>query len=366
MSPPAARAAFLAASMAVLAALLPGGRLAAQDAGYPPISPEEIEAGNFKPLEKRSVTGKYLELINSDLRLAEVKARFQVNLASAGRTLLELKPQKDNVTLRGFFLRPEDAPKPPGPVREGETLPVFRVEKVEPAPGDGPIYEAKLKAVLSRASTAGELIELAETIAARLHRYGDPALAPLARQAFNEAFLKTDASLPEGDADGRLQVIRHIHEELKDEEFTVRLLRVQARRYRDHPGTIAFLRELRCFQIEGEWLPYGEFKKKLGFVNCNGKWVKPARKELLVVLDQVRKENSTNTILRIRTDREYSLLARTGKVEKGMTREELAEALGLPDRVERQKAGEIEIDQWNYGDRRVYLLNGQVLAVLGS
>lgn len=339
---------------------LPAGAAGEEVVEYPPITAAQIQARDFRPGEKRSVTGKYQELTNRELRLYDVQAKFLLNSPHLLREILEFKPEKSNLILLGSF---QSAVEPGG--AGGDGLHSFNVERIEAAPSDVEIFEGRLRGLLEQPRPAvGKLLELGEEIASALRRFGDPGLLPLGRRTYTEAFSRAEAGLGRDDADGRLSLIQKIHRSLADPELTVELLRTQARRHPTHGPTRRLLAELRCVQVRGEWLAYPEFKRRLGFVPHGSQWVKPARKEFLEVIQELRKEEPVNMVLRSRTDREYLLLARSGKVEKGMIREELAEALGLPDRVERRVEEGVEIDQWNYGDRRIYFLNGQVATVL--
>jgi len=321
---------------------------------YRQISASQIKAGEFKPGEKLSITGKYMELINQELRLHNFPVRFIITKPNQGQLLLGLKTGKDNLVLLGAFKGQVAARSPEEPV--------FQVEWIEVAPGDEVIFAGKLEALLASSGSAKELEDLAMTMAYNMKNFSDPALKPIARQAFSEAFHRYNSSLPAEDADSRLTLIQRYYSALKDKEFALQLLRDQVEQYPKHSPTVKFLSELRCYHIEGEWLSYDDFKKRLGFVLHEGRWVKKNRKEHLSLIEDLKNRNSTNLILRSRTDREYLILARSGLVEKGMNRLELVEALGLPDRVERIGSKDMEVDQWNYGDQRIYLLNGQMIA----
>jgi hypothetical protein len=342
---------------AVLLALLLGGGLGAEE-GFAPISPSQIRAGRFRPGERRSITGKYQELINREIRLYGIEARLLLGHPNLGRQLLEFKAQKDNLTLLGRF---QD--RGGGEGEEEGDLPLFEVERIKPAPPDAELYQKKLQDLLQEPGRSPEgLLELLEEIAGALRRFGDPGLPAVAKRAAKEAHALAEALLPGEDAGGRLEVIRRVHAALEDQDLTVELLRAQVKRFPGHAPTLDLLRALKCTQMGGEWLTYPDFKRRLGFVWRRERWVKPARKELLDTVEALQALNHTNLILRHRTDREYKVLARGGKVEKGMSREELTEALGFPDRVERELREGMEVDQWVYGERRVYLLNGQVAA----
>jgi len=343
----------------LLSALLPGPPLEADDEEYIPITMAQVRARSFRSGEKRCITGKYHELINRELKLYDVQARFILGPAHLARQLFDFTAQKDNLTLFGSFREPR---KDEGEAADG--LPIFEVEKIKQAPPDLELFGDRLREIAaSPARTPERFLELILEISLTLNRGADPTLRPLARQAFNEAYAVAEASLGPEDADGRIAFLRKLHGALGDTGATLELLRVMAKRFPGHTPTLGFLRDLKCTQLGGEWVAYPEFKRKLGFVQRGERWVKPARKEFLDIAQTLLALNQTNLILRHRTDREYKLLARSGKVEKGMTREELSEALGLPDRVEREAREGVEVDQWNYGDRRVYLINGQVAAL---
>ena len=338
--------------------LLAGSPALAVDEEYPAITSAQVRGGQFRPGEKRSVTGKYQELVNRELKLIDTEVRFVLGQPQLMRQVLLCKAQKDNLTLFGFF----QDPAKDGGSQPIDGLPVFEVEKIILAPGDGELYARKLRDLLESSQASAEALkELALEAASVLKRFGDPDLLPVARRVVTAAFSKGEAALPAKDAEGRLALIRQFHEALGDVALVLDLLRAQARRYPRHAPTAAFLRQLSCHQVGGEWLTHEEFKQKLGFVLHRDRWVKPERKEFLEIVQKVLAENKTNLILRSRTDQEYTFLSQEGKVEKGMTREELAATAGLPDRVLREVDGGQEIDQWNYGDHRIYLLNGQVV-----
>jgi hypothetical protein len=326
---------------------------------YREITPAEVKAREFRPGEKLRIIGKYQELINRELRLFDVEARFLIEDPAVSRKIFDSTPEKDNFAVRGAFLETSGVSVDPVSV-----YPAFRVEEIEIAPGDPMIFEGKLAAILDKKDgRADEVLALARAIAANLNRFGDPLLKPIARRAFSEAFVRAEGALPPEDADGRLGLIRQVHESLKDIEFSLQLLRVQTRRFKDHAPTLAFLSELRCYQFGGDWMTYPQFKTKLGFVLVGDRWVKPARKEFEDLVEKLRAGNQNDQILRTKTDREYQLLAQAGKVERGMTREEVADGIGLPDRVDRTVQQSLEIDQWTIGDRRIYFLNGHVVVV---
>ena len=82
-----------------------------------------------------------------------------------------------------------------------------------------------------------------------------------------------------------------------------------------------------------------------------------------MVLKTLQDENITNLILRRRTEKEYKQLSEKGKLETGMSHKEVALTMGFPDRVNRHKfSRQTELDQWDFGDRRIYFFKGELIA----
>ncbi len=344
----------------ILLLLLPVVTRAAAGDAFRPITPAGVRSGEFRLGERRSITGQFQEMINREIKLYDIEARLLIGREQLPSLIQQLKPQKSNITLSGRFR----GPVPGDPPAQGN-VPIFEIEDVKLAPSALEIFEGRLRELLAQRNAAGEPFwEISDEIASRLRRENDPQLASVARKCLQEGYSRSEAPLAPTDADGRLDLIRRVHDSLGDSSLTLELIRVQVRRFPDHERTLALIRELRFLRWRGDWIGYDEYKKRLGFILADDQWLKPARREFMDILRQVAKEkdNEATLILRSRTDREYSLLAQSGKVERGMTREELAEALGLPDRVEREILDTKEVDQWSYGEKRVYLLNGQVIA----
>ncbi len=332
---------------------------AARGEDFRPITAAGVRAREFRVGEKRSITGQFQEMFNREIKLYEIEARLLTSQRQLPSLIQHLKPQTSNITISGHFREPlPDDPAAPG------NLPIFEVEDVKMAPSAVEIFEGRLRELLSHPdATTRAFWEVSEEITARMRRQSDPQLASVARKCIQESFSRSEAALSPSDSDGRLDLIRKVHESLGDSSLTLELLRAQMRRFPDHEKTLALMRELQFLRWRGDWIGYDEYKKRLGFILVDDQWVKPARREFLGVLQQVAKEKESEAtlILRSRTDREYSLFAQSGRVARGMTREELTDTLGLPDRVEREVLESREVDQWTYGERRVYLLNGQVI-----
>ena len=125
-----------------------------------PITAVQVKARDFRIGEKRSFLGKYQELINQELKLHDVDARFVLGQPGLRRQLLELKPQKDNVIVFGTFLKPEESPPPPPesePSPDGDSaakgLPVFQVDRIETAPLDVVIFAHRLRSPALRGNS---------------------------------------------------------------------------------------------------------------------------------------------------------------------------------------------------------------------
>jgi hypothetical protein len=164
--------------------------------------------------------------------------------------------------------------------------------------------------------------------------------------------------LPPEDAEKLLLFVREIHDALADRDLTVKFLLDLLKRYPDHAGIKEFLGNLNCRMYQGRWVTYEEFKRREGLVLLGDTWVTPAEKHMLEALEVFRRSATNLLLLRKRTDREYRWLAESGKVEAGMSREELKAALGFPDRVRRKTLQGKEFDQWSYGEKFYYLYDG--------
>ena len=49
--------------------------------------------------------------------------------------------------------------------------------------------------------------------------------------------------------------------------------------------------------VDGEWMPYADFKRRLGFVQVGERWMKPARKELIETLGSKDADRSLVIVL---------------------------------------------------------------------
>ncbi|MBI4583429.1 MAG: hypothetical protein HY717_05335 [Planctomycetes bacterium] len=318
------------------------------------IPPEELEALRLQEGERVVITGKYLGLVDQEIHLFGAPYRLILADTSLARQLLHFKTERDNLSLSGF-LRPGEAP-----AAGGEPA-VFEVENIETAPGDVELYGERLKLRLSQPDSSDELIQLAAWIAQIQRRFPDRSLLPLSRQAAAEGYKGAAAELKPDDGDGHFALLQELFKKVADPECFGELLRQLAARFSAHPGIQQKLKELGYRQIGQSWLNYSEFKKGEGFVWHLNRWVKKLDKEMFEVVEALPEEGLTNAILRSRTDKEYANLSRQGEITRGMTPKEVAEAIGFPDRVRRQNVKDLEVTQWDYGDRRIYFLKGELL-----
>ena len=133
--------------------------------------------------------------------------------------------------------------------------------------------------------------------------------------------------------------------------------------YPESPEIREQLLQLGYRRRGGEWISYSVFKRREGFVWEGARWVKALDLEHATVTDSIESVNQTNLVLRNRTNRQFGQLAKTGEVVSGMTRNEVVEATGYPERVRRRRVKEVSIDQWQYAERRIYFFGGQVIIV---
>ena len=339
------------------------------DDAYPAISLKEIKSGGFQPGQKARITGKYEELLINEIKLHGVPLQIRISPQQT-RELLAFKARKDNLTIDGHFAEVANS-------GEEAQLPVFEIDALHPAPSDEEIWGERLRAILAGAPSESEapgqekapdrgsfptaIEEFWHQVVAHVRDFPDPAVQAIARKASIEHFKARTRGMDGQDATGRVAVIRDLFAQSGDRDFAIELLRAEIERSPEHAATQRFLGELGCRPADGRWLAYDEFKRRQGFVLHQAQWVKPERKLLREMATALQKESQPNLILRSKTDREYLILAQAGKVEGGMTREELAQTKGLPDRVIREAWDKSELDLWIYEDVNVVVFNGQVL-----
>src|SRR5690606_27031546 len=117
---------------------------------------------------------------------------------------------------------------------------------------------------------------------------------------------------------------------------------------------------LGCRKFRGTWMTYEDFKRLQGFEEHRGRWLTRQEKDFVLSVEWWLRDERADLILRNRLDREYDLLAANGKTALGMNAEEVAQAIGFPDRVYRRLIQGRTFTQWVYDDRYLYFVDGQL------
>lgn len=122
---------------------------------------------------------------------------------------------------------------------------------------------------------------------------------------------------------------------------------------------VKMLQDLRAVLYGGENVLFEEMKRREGFVEREGKWVLKERAEFDDIVEQQR-------VNKIRPRKQFlpeyfAEVARSGSVELGMTKQEVAQAIGFPDEVDRARSSNDVYDMWVYEGRgSLYFENNEL------
>lgn len=291
------------------------------------------------------VIGRYREFLDRQLSLYDCPVVFSIDSPTHASLILSLAAGKDNLTLRGRF----DTADPKH----------FAVESVVRAPSDVELYQERAK---TSSRTSAELLTLGRDALSRAERFHDDALRETGVTFLREGFLARRKESA-GDAEKSLAWLQEMVGILKDTGWALRETQdiLQGRPGWEKAET--FLRSLGCVKWRGNWLSEEEFMKAQGYVSMGGRWVLPQDVDFTKARAVAEKSIADHTILRMHTDEYYRLRSEQGKLLVGMTREEAVSAWGFPDEARRVAVGKAALDQWRFGSRLVYLLDGHVFQV---
>jgi len=322
-----------------------------------PVRPQERQpedqaprtAASSRPAvgEEVHVVGKYKELVDTELLLFDSDLSFLLKKQELLKKILAFKPSRDNLSVRGKA------------VSSGAGI-AIEVEELEAAPSDLEDFTARAERLIqsSEKGRGQELLSLAKLILLHQEKYEDADLLPLAQRVAVASLRAREEILDPADVEGRVALVREMYQLFKNRESAVESLMEFHKRFPEHPRIQEFLLELDCRMYKGKWHTYQDFKRLEGFVEHEGRWVKPWEKDLVMAMEDFGHRNQINVIWRKRTEREYVLLAQKGEVEEGMRPEEVYLALGFPDRVARRLYGQKEFSQWAYADKYYYFHEG--------
>ena len=320
---------------------------------YASVTIEEMSRSRFSPGDRIEVVGRYVELHDREAVLFQSPARFVVEDPKLVGEILSLSSVHDNLTVRAVCVS-----------TDGKL--VFRVENVAAGENSDQVFEREIERYRSMNSDGVDLLfSLAKRIFLTEQDFDNPKLRRAARRACTTALKIRGTQLGPNDVNGRIEDIRKLYEVLPDRIFVMKLLVRLEKNFPAARQVPELLLEIGCRRFRGEWMPYDDFKNLQGYAQFKGRWVKKVEKELLSTIEAYNRRRD-ELILRRMTKREYKLLSGRGEVAVGMTRKEVYNALGFPDRVFRRVHNGKEFDQWVYEDQYYYFLDGELLDYPGA
>lgn len=301
--------------------------------------------------ETFTAAGKYQELIGDHLRLVNDSREFLLKKEEHRRKVLELTSHRDNLKLGGVMVA----------TRLGK---VFEVVTLEVSASDVDVFRAKREAALRAPDDrrADALLKLAREAAAHARAFGEPRVLEIGRDALQRAFgVLTEAATAET-LEETVRRMADAGEIPGAEPIVIDAMNRLESRFSRLPAITEACRRLGCRRHDGRWVGYSDYKRLEGFVWHAGRWMKPYDKHRMETIETFRRSlQSSPTVLRWRTEQEYSLLADRGTVALGMKPEEVAKAIGFPERVERRLLSQKEFDQWIYEGNEYYYFYGGYL-----
>lgn len=290
-----------------------------------------------------------VEVIQGDLLVARrndhVNFRLDAKLFQNG--VLDIKGigEGNNVSVYGWMSK------------DGRQFNVMNIEKLN---DDATLFRDRI-AALEKAGDAAELFKLGEKIRAEgaAMRKKD-VFEAIAKEAERAAIGIKERSAKPDDAQAWISLCDDYMRLLGDRQGALERL-VKAMKPGEQvppPEVKKRLDQLNAIYYGGEYILFEEMKRKEGFIERNGKWVLRERGDFEASV-QNRLRSRTN-VRRLLPDY-YRQVASNGSTELGMTKEEVSQALGFPDDVDRIRQGNDTFDAWNYEGRGWYYFDGSIL-----
>lgn len=309
---------------------------------------EEMDVARFRPGDRVVIGGHYADLHDDELGIRNLRARLRISNDRLRREILEIEAANETMVLTIECVDPQG------------DRPVFRVVDARPGPSAEDLLEQDLLRLDRDGSDAAPILRLARRIVEVDRSLPESDFGALAREACERYLRRRDRELRPDDVETRLTELRELHHLLEDRKWTLGRLGELERRYPKADDIRVELIGLGCRKFRGEWMTYEDFKKLQGYEEYRGRWITRSERHFLKVVESWFQGGRNDTILRHRLDREYHLLATNGKTALGMQPEEVAQALGFPDRVFRHRVKERTFTQWTYDDRYYYFIDGQL------
>jgi len=207
-------------------------------------------------------------------------------------------------------------------------------------------------------------IKLAEGALKTAAEARDAELESEAAKLLSEGVTIEESNADKKNPDDLVRVAMLYAEKMSEMSHTFRLLREALRLKSDHEGAIAAFRKLGAHFYQGRWVSREDFMAAEGFVLEGDEWISHAERRFRAAIEKRRAALDESPIaarrLRMSAEDKYRKGVVEHRILVGMTREEVAEALGYPEDVERRVTNGCTYDQWIYRDTHVYFENGFV------
>ncbi len=320
------------------------------------LAPDEFAVKNFPKDSPFRFVGKYMGLVQNNLQLFDFPMKLELENPKLARSLAQFVPGTTNLIIEGYLqVQPNN---------RGGSETIIRVSSLTPGPGDLIVFEKRLKELLKeKKNNSASLLRLSEKIYKTYKKFNNPKLLPTLGRSIKRAYVLRQKHEDATTSESQIALLQEIFKRIPQKEFEGHFYADLSKKYPGHPVIRNKLKKLGYRQRQGRWLSIAQFKQEEGFIWNGRTWVKEAGHHFQLVLKTLQDENITNLILRRRTEREYKQLSEKGKLEIGMNHQEVALTMGFPDRVHRHRLSrQTELDQWDFGDRRIYFFKGELIA----
>lgn len=248
---------------------------------------------------------------------------------------------------------------------------LLRVSTVRKLPDDVTVQKEKL----SKASGPDAIAALVNETKALAERWDDDALRALASEMVAKELTARRAALKPGDVKAA-EALGQRMLDVGDKDGAIQVLgeAERAATAGDRAGLRSRLQAMGAVETNGAWLSRSDWRKKEGYVQRGGEWIKAERIELEQAREvELEKQAADVGVVLVRGNGHACWKdAEQGKVVRGQTEAEVHLAAGLPVRAAHLEAPDRDKrparwSQWVLADgRRVYFLNGEVISIYAA
>lgn len=236
---------------------------------------------------------------------------------------------------------------------------VFMVKDLKKRAEDLVLYREDISALEKAGDIAGLHKKGKEIEAEGQALRRESVYRPIARDAFRAAIALREKQTRPDDPEGWIALAGDYHRLLGDRQSALDRLTRAIRPAEPVGATVRrMLDELNAVYYGGEYVLFEAMKEREGFVDRGGKWV---LRERAAFDDALEAQRATRVTARKLDDEYYSVVARSGNIELGMTKPEVAVAIGYPDDVDRQRRGPDLYDAWTYEGRGTFFFENNQL-----